>query len=147
MNVNTYTCTFINGVAFDDELVYNQTVRILNSIEKASPFKVIPTTELIKAFRNYLETLKEDSVFADMLDACFWETPITKILQRLKHSEHALIEHLVDPTMAPIILNVFKPIVELVENDKAFYIVFTAKSIESLTIVLDSLTNLKNNLT
>ena len=49
--------------------------------------------------------------------------------------------------MAPIILNVFKPIVELVENDKAFYIVFTAKSIESLTIVLDSLTNLKNNLT
>lgn len=146
MAVNTYTCTFINGVAFDDELVYNQTVRILNSIEKANPFKVIPTTELIKAFRNYLEILKEDSVFADMLDACFLDRPITRILPGLKHSEQTLIKDLVDPAMAPIILNVFKPIVELVEDDKAFYVVFTAKSIESLTIVLDSLHNLKNNL-
>lgn len=69
MNVNTYTCTFINGVAFDDELVYNQTVRILNSIEKASPFKVIPTTELIKAFRNYPVELMIGKPFELMLDA------------------------------------------------------------------------------
>ena len=64
MNVNTYTCTFINGVAFDDELVYNQTVRILNSIEKASPFKVIPTTPfacigLDNAFLNNINSLQQ----------------------------------------------------------------------------------------